>query len=290
MKQLLQCDGKWGMKSLGTSNVTICGYGCLITCASMLADMDVGELNSALIRVNGYQDQNLLIWAKLGEATNGKLTFNWLNYIYNNEGVKQVIADEGGCIVQVQNGDYMHFVLYIGNGKMYDPLSGEASTRKYPDVRGFADISVRKDVSVTTPIVTENWQAKYEEKVKLETELRGIVEQKDQLIKTLQLAINDKNATLATVQNEKKVLADNLLLCEQKANMGSECTKALLEARSTVSLLEKQKVEWGNKETDLIRQNDALTLRLNNITKTLVPKKYLSLKIYNLIMNLEGKT
>ncbi|MFA7000362.1 MAG: hypothetical protein WC241_04600 [Candidatus Paceibacterota bacterium] len=289
MKQLLQCDGKWGMKSLGTSNVTICGYGCLITCASMLADMDVGELNSALIRVNGYQDQNLLIWAKLGEATNGKLTFNWLNYIYNNEGVKQVIADEGGCIVQVQNGDYMHFVLYIGNGKMYDPLSGEAPTSKYPDVLGFADISVRKDVVIPTIPPSEDWQAKYEEKVKLETELRGIVEQKDQLIKTLQLAINEKNANIVNVRNELKMVADKLELCQQQANMGSECSKALLQERIKNDLLERQKIEWRTKEQDLIRQNDSLTLRLNNITKTLVPKKYLSLKIYNLIMNLEGK-
>jgi hypothetical protein len=144
---LSQLDERWRYLMLGTSNITIGEAGCLITCCSMLANTTPDKLNQKLIDVGGYQDGNLLIWSKLSEATNGKLTFNWLNYEYNNDGVKKIIEEEGACIVRVDNNGYMHFVLYIGNGQMIDPLTGQVeSTSKYEAV-GFADITVKKDIT-----------------------------------------------------------------------------------------------------------------------------------------------
>ena len=148
MTNLSQYDPRWKDIKLGFSNLTIGQAGCLITCCSMLADTTPDKLNDRLKSVSGYADQNLLIWAKLNEATNNKLEFQWLNYVYNNDGVKQIIADEGACIVRVDNAGTMHFVLYIGNGKMVDPLTGTIQpTSKYP-AQGFADIKVNETVDI----------------------------------------------------------------------------------------------------------------------------------------------
>lgn len=287
MRQLLQCDERWANIKLGTSNVLIKDAGCLLVCASMLADMAVGNLNNALIRVNGYQDQNLLIWSKLGEATNNKLTFNWLNYEYNNEGVKQVIADEGGCIVRVQNGDYMHFVLYIGNGKIYDPLSGEASTSKYPDVRGFADISVRKDVVVSPPLQTDNCPANLLQVISERDRLNGVVSGKDKIISDLNQQLSIISANINSLTSEKNSLSAQLLECQKQSDIYKKEYDLAPSLKEQLELLEKFKASWTDKEIAYEKQIKTLQTRLETIRTTMVPKKYLSLKIYNLIMNLE---
>ena len=62
-----QRDARWAGQQLGTSPVTIGGYGCAITCLAMVLqafglDETPLTVNEALTRRNGYHHQNLLIW------------------------------------------------------------------------------------------------------------------------------------------------------------------------------------------------------------------------------------
>ena len=75
MNGLSQRDPRWADEKLGMSDVTIGGYGCLITDIAMMANeagdpVTPSELNARLIGVGGYADGNLLIFADVSKATN----------------------------------------------------------------------------------------------------------------------------------------------------------------------------------------------------------------------------
>lgn len=64
---LSQRDSKWKNTKLGTSNVTIGDYGCLLTCCTMLAnyyghEVSVPQLNSKFIENNSYESGNIYRW------------------------------------------------------------------------------------------------------------------------------------------------------------------------------------------------------------------------------------
>lgn len=249
IQPLSQYDERWKNIKLGTSNLTIGEAGCLITCCSMLASTTPDLLNKKLIEIGGYADQNLLIWAKLDEATNDKLKFNWLNYVYNNAGVKQIIADEGACIVRVDNNGIMHFVVYIGNGQMIDPLGGQVvSTSKYTPV-GFADIKI--DKSISDPL-----QECLKQHTQLVTEcdlLKKQLTEKDTLISTQAKDLDNKNKEIISLekklelfQNEMDTkLAKKDLDCEDKIkDFTTSLTKDLelkeINYKKTILNLEKE--------------------------------------------------
>ncbi len=62
-----QNDPKWKLKKLGFSDVTIGGYGCLVTVIAMLSkyygkDINPEKLNDQLKNVNGFANLNLYKW------------------------------------------------------------------------------------------------------------------------------------------------------------------------------------------------------------------------------------
>jgi len=62
-----QRDPQWAADPLGTSGVSIGGYGCAITCVAMVLqafglDETPRTVNQALTQRNGYHNQNLIIW------------------------------------------------------------------------------------------------------------------------------------------------------------------------------------------------------------------------------------
>ena len=72
---LAQRDPKWADIQLGTSSVTIGGYGCLITCASMMLkyfgfDTDPLRLNAWLKANGGYHNSNWFVWDSLKSYDN----------------------------------------------------------------------------------------------------------------------------------------------------------------------------------------------------------------------------
>jgi len=143
LEKLSQRDSRWQNILLGTSQVTIGNYGCVITCVSMLAGTTPDFTNEKLKQVSGYQNGNLLIWSKIKSAL-PNLEFEWRGYGYDNDRVKQAIEDYGACLVEVSGariGGIKHWVLFIGDGKMIDPYFGtEKSTGWYGDPTGYAII------------------------------------------------------------------------------------------------------------------------------------------------------
>jgi len=150
---LSQRDPHWSNVPLGFSNLTIGGYGCTITCISMLACLNPDEVNARLKAVNGFSNGNLVIWTKIKEAIPW-LEFEWRGYSFDNERVKGAIDTYGACLVEVDFDGKIatpsdkHWVLYKGDQKMIDPWTGvEKSTGWYPLIKGFAIIKVSEKPS-----------------------------------------------------------------------------------------------------------------------------------------------
>jgi hypothetical protein len=62
-----QRDSRWSKNKLGSSSLTLGDAGCLVTVLSMVCryfgkDTDPDKLNTSLVGVNGFQDQNLYKW------------------------------------------------------------------------------------------------------------------------------------------------------------------------------------------------------------------------------------
>jgi hypothetical protein len=123
MEPLSQRDPRWANKKLGTSNVTIGGYGCFITSIAYVIGTTPDVVNERMKAVKGYQDGNLVIWSKIPEAFPG-ITISHLLQTYNNDVVKAnlpaLITVNGAPI-----GSPLHMVVYVGNGLCMDPWVGK---------------------------------------------------------------------------------------------------------------------------------------------------------------------
>lgn len=142
MNILCQRDARWKDTTLGTKG-TIGDYGCLITCLAMASGLTPIEVNDKLKGVGGYQDGNLVIWTKI-QAAIPSLQFEFRGTTYNNDKVKSAIDKNGYCIVEVDGsriGGARHWVLYIGNGQMYDPWTGVQKATSYYPATGYSIVN-----------------------------------------------------------------------------------------------------------------------------------------------------
>ena len=142
MRKQSQLDPRWKNIKLGTSNVNLGGYGCVITSYANLADTTPPVVNKYLIAHGGFSQGNLVKWSYLpgfiGRAP------------YDNNAVKEAIKKYGACMVQVDYdgnpstiGD--HYILYIGNHRAIDPLGGKVvKTSRYSDVKRYIMFDVEK--------------------------------------------------------------------------------------------------------------------------------------------------
>ena len=139
-----QRDPRWASEKLGKSQSSIGSYGCTITCVSMLAGITPSDTNRRLTEVGGYLG-DLIIWKKINEAIPW-LDFEWRGYQYDNAKVSQAVANNGGCLVEVDfdgtpSTRGKHWVLFIGDEKMHDPWTGTVEpTSKYNILTGYAVI------------------------------------------------------------------------------------------------------------------------------------------------------
>lgn len=143
MKLLSQNNPEWKLKKLGFSDVTIGSYGCVITCYAMLWNSDPVAVNDYFKENDLYVNLNLVYWAK----TPG---FVWRGWEYDNEKVKEAVSKYRGCIVETDFDDNprngKHFVVAIGNGKIYDPWDGkEKDFSSYNYVYGYVVIDPIKN-------------------------------------------------------------------------------------------------------------------------------------------------
>jgi hypothetical protein len=138
-----QSDKRWAKEKLGFSNLTIGNYGCTVTSiANWLKffgiDVTPQAVNDRLRAVNGFANDSfgnkaLVIWTKLPKAF-PTIKFIWRNYIYDNLKVSwYVYVKRIPVLVECRVKNFRHWVLFIGNRKMVDPLiGGERSTSTWP--------------------------------------------------------------------------------------------------------------------------------------------------------------
>ena len=150
MTQYSQRDNRWKDIKLGFSNLTIGGYGCLITSIGNAIDTTPDVVNTQLKKVNGFAPadpvnqpkiKTLVDWTKINLAF-PHLKFVWRSKVYDNKAVLSQIKRNGFCVVEVRTWNLQkHWVLFIGNQKMIDPWYGAIrSTSSYPACIGFAAI------------------------------------------------------------------------------------------------------------------------------------------------------
>ncbi len=127
-----QRNSEWNKDLMGTG--TIGAFGCTITCLSMKSDIKPNVVNNEIKNVNGYSG-NYLIWDKL-DLIKG---FDFIKRVkaYNNSDVAANLP----CLVEVNGapiGGTTHWVLYVGNQKLWDPWDGkEKPTSVYSPI-GYA--------------------------------------------------------------------------------------------------------------------------------------------------------
>jgi hypothetical protein len=145
----------------------------------MLFGLTPDFVNERLKRVDGYKDGNLIIWKKIEEALPG-VKFVWRYYAYDNAVAKENIP----CMVEVSGaaiGGDRHWVLFVGNQKMYDPWDGkEKSTLAYGMPLGFvvlegAYMPEPEQSSECLVPNTPEWRQKYEELVDKATKYDALV-------------------------------------------------------------------------------------------------------------------
>jgi hypothetical protein len=134
---LSQVDPRWKDVQLGTSFSTIGGYGCLITCVSMMLDYYGFDTNPALLNEElkgnaGYSNGNLLMWGQVPVIFPG-VTYDGKWEGSRNDIIDKCLADGKPAIIHV---DYnpatsaieQHWVLVVGkkDGKyiINDPKDG----------------------------------------------------------------------------------------------------------------------------------------------------------------------
>lgn len=134
MQILSQRDARWKNLKLGFSKtLTIGDYGCTITCLAMYLGTTPDAVNERLKAVNGFSQETLVIWAKIAEAFPG-VSITKIGWKYDNNDVK----NNTPCLIEVDfdgtpRTDDRHWVVYVGNQKLYDPWTGtERSTSTYP--------------------------------------------------------------------------------------------------------------------------------------------------------------
>lgn len=123
IEPLGQKDTRWRYDKLGTSASTIGGYGCLITCASMMLryfgfDTDPGRLNKWLIANSGYHNDNLFVWGSMN-GYDERITFGAR---YNYAALDKVDAQLAKGLPVIVNVDLNpatpaldeHWVLVVG--------------------------------------------------------------------------------------------------------------------------------------------------------------------------------
>jgi len=126
MTPLKQCDPRWGSKKLGNS--TICNIGCTVTSIAMLS----GTTPDKIVDQADFTSYGAILWQSLSKAN---IKFHWRGYTYENDKVAEAITNYGGCLVEVsmpQAYGGKHWVLFIGNKQMADPITGKLeATSKY---------------------------------------------------------------------------------------------------------------------------------------------------------------
>jgi len=216
---LNQRDSRWSSKKLGTSSVNIGGYGCVITCISMLCtyyghEVTPDQLNQMLINVGGFAQTNLMIWEKLHDLFPD---IKWDGRIdcpdvpapletidsYLNKSMPVIVCVD----FDPKEGLQQHFVLIIGKENndyfINDPWTGETYffTAKYGDpAKGIYGLRL-----YSGPVVIEedNYKVVYKGQTLATYETNPIdkIENLDKEVESLKETVSQEIQNNATLQS-----------------------------------------------------------------------------------------
>lgn len=150
---LKQGDKRWASKHVGFGSESFAKVGCTVTALTCLINyvakvsFTPDQVNDLLKNVNAFSDGktigkgNLLVWSRVRMAFPYskwiKRSWNYETWAHNAEVSVYVYALKIPVLVEVyvpQGANRTkHWVLFIGNRKAIDPLTGTiVSTGKYP--------------------------------------------------------------------------------------------------------------------------------------------------------------
>ena len=268
MNILSQRDSRWKNIKLGTSDTTIGGYGCTITCISMILGTTPDVVNERIKTVNGYAEGNLVIWSKLEEAFPGiKIKRVWS---YDNT---DVLANVPNVLVEVDGkpiGGYRHWVVYIGNKKLIDPWDGlEGPTSEYPDPKSYCVIlgkwnkpsPISEDQKIIDQLRTErdhNWdlygasQQELESVKKLNAELNADYEGVKQELNSYKGILQTFATLLGTKVSETEKMSGEIKRLIEKEDMYTSVSKMNENLMNEVGTLQS---EVSTKNTTISQLN-----------------------------------
>lgn len=110
--------------------------------------------------------------------------------------------------------------------------------------------------------------------------LNGVITGKDETISHLGATIDQKNSELATAQATISNLQSQVIILQEQLATATEQAKKAVELTNLLAACETTKKGYADNLSSCQTQ-------LGKIKNSLVPKKYLSLKIYNALMRLE---
>ena len=149
IEPLSQRDKRWKDIHLGHTDTTIGGYGCLITCASMMLrhfgiDTDPARLNDWLKANGGYYNGNLFVWNSLNKLDK-RVSFGYRYQPVPLDKVDEQLRAGKPVIANVDMNPATpaldeHWVLIVGKDGDYlinDPWTGTRfkAKEKYPEFR-----------------------------------------------------------------------------------------------------------------------------------------------------------
>jgi surface antigen len=113
---------------------------------------------------------------------------------------------------------------------------------------------------IPSSIPVDEWKAKYDEKVQLESFLRGEIQKKDD-------TINNLNKQISELENNKIILANQLNVCQSSMKEHEGCQSKILEATNLKNQAEQDlataRGSWSLKEVALNKQIALLTTKYN---------------------------
>lgn len=144
-----QADSRWGGHFLGNSRLTIKGYGCVITSLGMMVNKNPDEVNAILKRGNAFPAGNprngnegsVVIWQPAARL---------LGMSYDASNTRPVRTP---CLALTDHfartGYPTHFFVYLGNGRILDPLDGKEKPQGTYRIIGYRNLSPKENVFMT---------------------------------------------------------------------------------------------------------------------------------------------
>lgn len=138
-----QTDKRWKSDKMGKTNNNVGGFGCLMSDVGMVVGKNPGETNKLFNGAGVYNAAGLVLWDRIHQVL--PLQFIARVREYDNSKVLDAIKNYGFCLVEVdfdgkpETQRDTHWVIFIGNKRMINPLGGvEQPNSKYPVLKGYA--------------------------------------------------------------------------------------------------------------------------------------------------------